>query len=199
MSAPTFHNPVVSSFGSSKKKPTPSIRFLRQADPLWSSVKLGNSKVSIGKSGCLLTLYTEALRVLDVDALATPLTVNKKAIAAGAYIGAGLVQSTLSKALGFNLGPLVVDVDAIKRELVTPREHDTLFVIHLDHGGTRAPDHFALGLLVDTDRDLLIVADPATGLPCKLSLSTLSGPAGWGNKTYVIRSVRCLTKSQSAL
>lgn len=181
-------------------------RFHKQSDPRWATLKLGRSKVSIGRSGCLLTVYAEISRMLelDVNQEPTPITLNKVAIAQNCFIGAGLVQSKLAHALGLDLGDLVTGDDAIRKELTTVRTSDTVYVVHVDHGGSAAGDHFVTGFLVavdekDASRNHMLCADPATGGVVTLSLSSLTGPALWGNKTYRIRSIRVVTKSQVSL
>ena len=174
--------------------------YLKQGDPLWSRTKLGHGPQTIGKSGCLLCVYTEIARhfALDVVTAPTPLTLNKVALAQGAFIGSGLIQSKLAHALGLAIDDVITDLAAMRTELKTASD-ERVFIVHVDHGGSKAADHFILAVEFDHIQQSVLCADPATGAVVRLPISSITAPAGWGGKNYVIRSVRRVTKVQSSL
>jgi hypothetical protein len=70
--------------------------FYSQRNPKWASVKLGNSKLTIGSDGCLVTainnIYPE---------LGTPIDINNKILNAGGFTANGEILPTIAdKALG---------------------------------------------------------------------------------------------------
>lgn len=154
---------------------------------------LGSSTTTIRKSGCLLTVYAELQRQLGVNSEATPATTNAIACKAKAYIGAGLVQATLARALGLTLGEIVIDVAHVQKTLRDPQRYP--MVVHVDHNGDHGGDHFLAALEYDPTEDTATCADPATGRPVSLSAKTLRGQANWGGKKYAIVSVRPVSRT----
>lgn len=65
---------------------------LNQKDPKWANKKLGNSKLTIGSSGCLVTS-------IAMIAGSTPDVVNDKLMAVKGFDGPLVVWSAISKAL----------------------------------------------------------------------------------------------------
>ena len=64
---------------------------LSQRDPRWSSIKLGNSNLTIGSSGCLITC-------LSMIAGVTPDVFNKKLLAVKGFSGALVIWSKIQSA-----------------------------------------------------------------------------------------------------
>ena len=167
---------------------------LRQADPAWSKKKLGSS--TIGRVGCLATVYAQAARALGVDDDCTPVDVVER----GVFRGAAMLQADTAKRMG-----LVAD-DVTRADDVHRRMRDVLtaalavgdvVVMHVDHDSSKPDgdpegDHFVLALRIEGD--VIVFADPATGDEERMDLRMLSCSVMWGTRArrYELRSVRPL-------
>lgn len=166
------------------------MKILRQSNPLWSKLALGPS--TIGKVGCLATVYAQALIALGINAAATPVDVVGK----GSFIRAAMVQQATARLLGL-VADDVTHHDDVHRKMVdvlrSAIAEGAVVVMHVDHDSAKPDgdpegDHFVLGLRIEGD--VVVFADPATGSEERMSLSTLT--AAVSSKRYQLRSVRPL-------
>lgn len=194
-----------------------STPYLRQADPAWTARALGLSAVSptIGRSGCLLTAITQAVRALGVDVSATPVAVQERAIShwrakhgANPWLcpfvelppsgppkpGPNAVLDLVAEAAGLHSDPAArVDNNPELMQVVLDKTllNGGLCILHVDYDGDGRGDHFALALRIDDDK--IHYADPATGTEGRIDLRSLvTAPGGhsWGQRVYRVRSVR---------
>ena len=77
-----------------------NFRFLRQADPAWSRVPIGNSTSTIGNVGCLLTALTMISNFLRGTSLTPPDTNEIGKRTPGSFQGANTVIATLATSIG---------------------------------------------------------------------------------------------------
>lgn len=166
---------------------------LRQGDPAWSKHKLGTS--TIGRIGCLATVYAQASRHLRIDENVTPVDVVER----GVFHGNGLIQPDTGKRLGIVVSD-VTHENAVHRnmrgELLSALLTGVVVVMWVDHDsekpeGDPEGDHFVLGIGVDGDA--VVFADPATGTLERMPIATLECDVG--KKRYKLRSVRPLRKA----
>lgn len=163
---------------------------LRQGDPLWSKHKLGTS--TIGRVGCLATVYAQAMRSLGIDDEATPVDVVER----GSFVGPSMVQQATARLLGLVADDVTRSTDVHRHMasvLTSALAAGDVVVMHVDHDSSKPDgdpegDHFVLAL--HGDLDAIVFADPATGNLERMSLQTLS--ADVGAKHYLLRSVRPL-------
>jgi len=154
-----------------------AMKLLAQGDPRWTHEALGDSRVTIGEAGCLLTSLTMAAQALGtVDDGATPSTSCTKINLLDGFKGAGLVDVVACRALGLDL------VERRACDLTKPEDLDVLRTefamlrpvvvgvdfaaggssrIHTADGSTA--DHFCLALGFVGDAVALKCADPAFG------------------------------------
>ena len=151
-------------------------------------MRLGSS--TVGAVGCLATCYAQAVRHLGIDDDFTPADVVER----GAFQGAAMIQATTAGRLGLVAGD--VHHVAVRSALAAALSSGAVIVMHVDHRGDSAADHFVLATSVTGDD--VDYADPATGKMATLSLSTLEGSTVWGStaKTYRVRSVRQLNAAR---
>lgn len=131
-----------------------NFRLLRQADPEWSRVKIGNSTSTIGNVGCLLTSLTMISNFLRGTFLTPPDTneIGKKT--PGAFQGAETVINTLAGAIGLTAPEQLRKragknhTDDVLRSLI----QNTLLkggipILHVDHDGSfNSGEHFIVCL-----------------------------------------------------
>lgn len=81
------------------RNPPSAIAFYSQRDTAWSRVRLGNSNLTIGSDGCLLTSYAMALRE-EGFGTRNPADLNTLALQRGCYSGAMLDGACVVRAAG---------------------------------------------------------------------------------------------------
>lgn len=169
---------------------------LAQGDPRWAKARLGEprSGSTIGASGCLLTAWAQALRVLKVDEAATPLTVLAATLerpkgAPRIWFADQPVQVELGRFFGIAADELVrspPELHGLMRKLVlSTLAAGGVVVLHVDRHGDGRGDHFVLGVAVDGDD--VVYHDPAGGRVGRLVASTLA------DERYTVVSARALT------
>ena len=165
---------------------------LRQAG--WGKLRLPESTMSVEDYGCLLLCYTQALRDLEVDPEATPLSVIKatKELTGRdrVWFAGEPVQTQLAKAVGLTAGDVVrcppQPAQEMRRVLLAALDVG-LAILNVNHDGDAAPDHFVLARRLEGDR--VWYADPATGAESWLDLRTLSGTSLWKTRKGTITKV----------
>jgi hypothetical protein len=186
-------------------KPTP---IFRQADRAWSAIRLGESRSStIGRSGCLLTIYAQCLVDFDIDKTMTPALLQKRALEAHIvrtekqkiFIGANIIQPRLAEFCGLTLGDLVRPPQPksdVYRAIVTGLHFFGRVIVNVDHDEDKDGDHFILGRRIENNE--LVCADPATGAEERIDLTTFEGSARWGDevKSYRLYSARPIGKTR---
>lgn len=174
---------------------------LRQAG--WGRLKLPESTMLVEDYGCLLLCYTQALRDLELDPEATPLSVIKatKELTGRdrVWYAGEPVQTQLARAVGLTAGDVVrcppQPVQVMRKALLDALDVG-LAVMNVNHDADAALDHFVLARRLEGDR--VWYADSATGEESWLDLRTLSGTSLWKTrkgtltKVYQVGSVRPL-------
>jgi hypothetical protein len=90
------------------RNPPSNIVFYSQRDPSWSSVRLGNSNLTIGSDGCLLTAYAMALRE-EGFGTRNPRDLNTLGVQRGCFSGPLVINSCLISAAGGRYGTIPVN------------------------------------------------------------------------------------------
>lgn len=166
---------------------------LRQGDPQWSKHKLGTS--TIGRVGCLATVYAQAMRTLGIDDEATPVDVVER----GVFRGAAMLQLDTATRLGIVADDVTHAAD-VHRSMVAvlakAMTANSVVVMHVDHDSAKPDgdpegDHFVLGLRIEDT--FVYFADPATGNEERMNLNSLT--ANVSSKRYQLRSVRPLRRA----
>lgn len=179
--------------------------YLNQGDPRWAKVKAGRSKTAtIQQVGCVITSMAQALRSLQIDADATPLSVQQKAL--DRWDGrtetapfSGNTAAAFQARLGAAVGLIVRDrINAIEEARFAAELYGTfgmagLAMLHVDSrdDGLDEPNHWVLGLRIDgtVDDGVIVYADPDGGYEGRIPLRTLKGPSPKG-KPYEVRGMR---------
>ena len=174
---------------------------LWQGDKRWRDLRIGVVRPGAPKCsavGCLVTAYAQALRDLDIEAEATPITVQAR----GVFVRSSLIQPDTAKAVGLIADDVVRTIQgqqAMRTTLVTALASGARVILHVDgdhDDGSDEGRHFVLARRLEGD--VVVVADPATAREERLSLATLSGPVRWSAddvKQYEVRSVRPLRRA----
>lgn len=177
--------------------PTPCFR---QADPQWgheeiAAVPTGKKPKNLRRVGCLVTAVAEALRRSGDPS--TPADVLARGKKAGAFIGADAILPRLAEANGLAAPReervyYANGIDALRRALRgAVADAGQFAILWVDHDlvADGRGNHFVLAYGIDTERDVVHYADPATGHEHELSLSALEGTCPWKASTYRVLSV----------
>jgi len=170
---------------------------LWQGGAAWGSRKLGFGESTIGKAGCLLTLFTMASNSL-LGTSYTPDVVNEMLKRAQAFTGSNIFPDRAAAALGLVLGERVYSAADARRVVDAALERGGLAVVHVDHNGDGKGDHFIL--VNGRGAGGYTAADPAPAKIVQLS-SSLAGVVKWGSvsKNYVpVGAFALLTKKGTA-
>lgn len=177
---------------------------LRQNDPRWGSILLGDGPSTIGRSGCLLVCLTESVRLLTDRHDALPPHLNEELRQCDCFLGAALVVHEAARVLNLEsprnecvMAPHGSPDLADAVETALAKGHA---LIHVDHDSQREDgdpegDHFilAVGFAKPDGMPMHVECyDPATGIPTWLSWPDLRATVRWGKavKSYRAVSVR---------
>lgn len=185
--------------------------YLNQGDPAWRSLKAGRSRSrTIGQVGCVLTCYAQAMRIMGIDAEATPASVQRRALelwdgseetAPFAGNTAAAFQVRLAAANGLTVGDRVniIDGQRLWGELIGSFFYEGLCLMHVDSidDGRDDANHWVLGVRLDGQGDdaVVVYADPDGGYEGRLPLRTLQAPSPKG-KPYAVQGVRRIRRRQ---
>lgn len=185
--------------------------YLNQGDPSWNKVKAGRSRSrTIGQVGCVLTCYAQARRIMGLDPMATPVTVQQRALdlwdgreQTSPFSGntAAAFQDRLAAANDLVVGDRVNIIEGQRcwGELVGAFFHGGLCLMHVDSvaDDLDEPNHWVLAVRLDGQGDdaVVVYADPDGGHEGRLPLATLTGPSPKG-KPYRVQGVRRLRRRQ---
>lgn len=178
--------------------------FFRQADPEWRDLLLCAAGPTLARAGCTLTCVSELVRHMTNHAI-TPKVALACAQLVGALVdktgeppGSRLVIPRLCEQYDLEAPTddrrdIAVHGEQAMREAIDRAMAQGCAILWVDHdkdrpGGDEDGDHYVSALRVGNGD--LVCADPATGEACRISLGTLEGKAGWGDRTYRIRGVR---------
>ena len=115
-----------------------SIKLLSQRDPKWANVKLGNSNVTIGQDGCLITSLCMLSQYYGVPITPDVVARHTESFNAnGEYLWNYPFPFTLEKSIGGKIQPTRNDAEIMK-SLKGPRRG---VVLQVDNG-----EHFMLAL-----------------------------------------------------
>jgi hypothetical protein len=131
-----------------------NFRFLRQADPAWSRVPIGNSTSTLGNVGCLLTSLTMISNFLRGTSLTPPDTNDIGKRTPGSFQGANTVIDTLAGGIGLTAP------EGLRKRAGTAHTNDALRalieatllkggvpILHVDHDGSfNSGEHFIVCL-----------------------------------------------------
>jgi hypothetical protein len=169
------------------------VKAFRQADPLWSKQKLGHGPATIGRAGCLLCAIAQAACIAGKPT--NPNHLNQLGQQTpGCFVGSNTVISELAKATGLVADPFrrvnaAQGTDALKRALSSAICSGELALLHVDHGGGDAGDHWILAV-DSTFEGGYLCTDSATGGTVVIG-PDLDGVTRWGkvDKRYHVRAV----------
>jgi len=156
----------------------------------WTPNLIGNSRVTFGAAGCLLTCLTISSNTLLGTNL-NPGQVNVIATRAGAIdSGGNTIVVTAASALKLNapLDKKVVGgtLEQIRKVVDTTLEAGGLVMLHVDLTGDISGDHFIL--IHSRQKDTYIASDPALGASITLS-NNLTADTRWGNSLKHYRPI----------
>jgi hypothetical protein len=131
-----------------------NFRFLRQADPAWSRVPIGNSNSTLGNVGCLLTSLTMISNFLRGGHLTPPDTNDIGKRTPGSFQGANTVIDVLAGGIGLTAP------EGLRKRAGTAHTNDALRalieatllkggvpILHVDHDGSfNSGEHFIVCL-----------------------------------------------------
>jgi hypothetical protein len=131
-----------------------NFRFLRQADPAWSRVPIGNSTSTLGNVGCLLTSLTMISNFLRGSHLTPPDTNDIGKRTPGSFQGANTVIDVLAGGIGLTAP------EGLRKRAGTAHTNDALRalieatllkggvpILHVDHDGSfNSGEHFIVCL-----------------------------------------------------
>lgn len=185
--------------------------YLNQGDPQWARVKAGFSSArTMSQVGCVLTSIAQALRYLEVDPAATPVSVQQAALQAwdGHPLTAPFAARTaaafmprIGRAVGVDIGDRINHIEG-------PRFFGALAeafagvgcaLLHVDsrEDGLDEPNHWVLGLRIEgsmTDGQL-VYADPDGGYEGRLPMATLRAPSP-KDKPYQLHGLRTVFRAR---
>ena len=163
-----------------------------QADPLWSKKKLGHGSATIGRAGCLLCAIAQAACIAGKPT--NPNLLNQLGQQTpGCFAGSNTVIPALAKAAGLVADTsrrvnAVQGADALKAALTSAISAGELALLHVDHGGSDAGDHWILA--IEAADGGYLCTDSATGGTVVIG-PDLDGVTRWGkvDKRYHVRAV----------
>ena len=174
---------------------------LWQADPRWSTLMLGHGPARIGRAGCLLTILTEAARILaGRHGLLPPHANEQLRQTPGAFVAAGtdirgdsLVVEVAARALGME-SPQSERVDGDNealREAIEAALLRGLAILHVNHDDDISGDHFILAN-GRGEGGTVEALDPALARTVVLSWPELTADVHWNKKPkhYTVVAVR---------
>lgn len=189
--------------------------YLNQGDPAWGKLKAGRSRTAtIQQVGCVLTCLAQAQRQMRINATATPVTVQTRALEAwdgraetapfsGNTAAAFMARIGAANDLIIDDRVNVIEGAVFWQTLMRVFDSAGLVMLHVDSrdDGLDEPNHWVLGIRFEKAADgrelELVYADPDGGMEGRFKLADLRALSPRG-KPYHVRGMRRLRPARAS-